>query len=715
MNIKQFTLILTAIAFSVALTGQNETYTIRVAKFSSAKSDELAPVYYKNGLVFCSNGSRNLLMNYSTSENKGLLKICFVDTASLKVSLFSKDLKTKFNDGPASFSKSLDTIYFSRNQKVDGDIAEDSPRNKLGIFSSVNENGKWIKILDIRFNTEYYNITTPCISADGKRLFFASDNPAGFGGTDLYYCDWKNDYWGDPINMGPTINTPGNESYPFVNREGGVFFSSDGHPGLGGKDIFYTKQIGDKWLTPVRLDAPINSKYDDFSLIADSVMRKGYFASKRGSTVDIYEFMTNYYQLFYCDNQRVNQYCFKFSDKGKITVDTRYIQLLWKFGDGATAIGQSVEHCFKGPGKYSVRLDAVDKKSGKVFFTKLFYDIDLKDIEQPVISAPSSAMVGDPVGLDGLLSNFPGSDILDYTWYFGDGDRTAGQKVNHTFFDKGRYDVKLGLMIRNRNTGIIQQACSIKQIEVFGDKMEKTIYDKREIKPDPPMNIMDYDFAKKTNFYSADNYINQDAVFRVEIASSRLQLSPDNEIFKNIPKKYTIKEEFLPSQKVYSYFIDEELSLMATYPAFNEITASAYPNARIYTYNVEDPASKELNNIKRIFGVATDKFFRKNAPSLTSEGTQVLDLILGFLSKYPNIKLDIICHTDNFDQTAASNLSLSQKRADAMIDYLVVNGIERTRLNGKGYGGTRPVAPNYQESDRLLNRRIDFSIAENKP
>ncbi len=179
--------------------------------------------------------------------------------------LFSKNLKTRFNDGPASFSKNGDTIYFSRNLKVDVDIDENSPRNKLGIFTAVLENGDWGKILDIRFNTEYYNITTPYISPDGKRLFFASDNPDGIGGTDIYYCDWKGDYWGDPVNMGSQINTTGNESYPFVNREGGLFFSSDGHPGLGRKDIFYTKQSNKKWLPPVHLDAPINSKYDDFA------------------------------------------------------------------------------------------------------------------------------------------------------------------------------------------------------------------------------------------------------------------------------------------------------------------------------------------------------------------------------------------------------------------------------------------------------------------
>jgi hypothetical protein len=473
MKIKYISGILTLLLFPMVVLGQPETYTVRAARFNSNKGDEFSPVYYRNGIVFCSNMNRSLVINYLTPENKGLVKINFADTVSGKVSLFSRNLKSRFNDGPASFSKKGDTIYFSRNLKVDVDIAENSPRNKLGIFTAVLENGDWGKILDIRFNTEYYNITTPYISPDGKRLFFASDNPDGFGGTDLYYCDWKGDVWSDPVNMGSQVNTNGNESYPFVNSEGGLFFSSDGHPGLGGKDIFYTKQSNNKWLPPVHLDAPVNSVYDDFALIADSVMNNGFFSSKRGNSVDIYEYKTNIHQLFYCDNQRANQYCFKFSDGTKIPVDGRYLQFVWNFGDGTIVSGQTAEHCYKSPGKYKVRLETVDKKTGRVFFTKLSYDLDLRDIEQPVIISPASGVTGEPVSLDGMTSNFPGSSILSYTWYFGDGDRSKGEILKHTYTEKGDFDVKLGLIVRNNKTGVIREACVVKPVKIFRDKTEK--------------------------------------------------------------------------------------------------------------------------------------------------------------------------------------------------------------------------------------------------
>ena len=231
--------------FHQLIIGQLETYTVTLSPFSSKKYDEFSPVYYKKGIVYCTNRSSNLFLNYSGSQNKRQFKIYYVDTTG-KVNprtsrLFSKDLKTKFNDGPATFNNSGDTIYYSRNLEFSHKMNDiSSPRNKLGIFSAVLVNGRWTKIREFRFNDEMYNITSPCLSRDGKRLFFASDRPGGFGGSDLYYCQWQGDYWNEPVNLGPVINTAGNESYPFVTSSGDLFFSSDGRHGFGGKDIFFS-------------------------------------------------------------------------------------------------------------------------------------------------------------------------------------------------------------------------------------------------------------------------------------------------------------------------------------------------------------------------------------------------------------------------------------------------------------------------------------------
>src|SRR5450759_2909574 len=294
--------------------GQTETYTINEASFSSNKYDEFSPVYYKNGIVFCSNHKYHL-KNYSTTPDKRLVKIDYIDTTGKakwrSARLLSRNLKTKLNDGPVTFNSRGDTIYYSRNLEVSSKLLKISnPRNKLGIFRAVLVRKKWRKISEFRFNSEWYNVTTPWLSPDGKRLFFASDKPGGFGGLDLYYCQWKGDYWDDPVNLGPIINTKGNEAYPFINLAGELFFSSDGHPGFGGMDIFFSRFSGTAWLTPVGLDAPVNSQYDDFGIITDTLMDEGYFSSNRNKSIDIFHFRTNFPQIFYTNIQRENQYCF---------------------------------------------------------------------------------------------------------------------------------------------------------------------------------------------------------------------------------------------------------------------------------------------------------------------------------------------------------------------------------------------------------------------
>jgi OOP family OmpA-OmpF porin len=148
---------------------------------------------------------------------------------------------------------------------------------------------------------------------------------------------------------------------------------------------------------------------------------------------------------------------------------------------------------------------------------------------------------------------------------------------------------------------------------------------------------------------------------------------------------------------------------MATYPAYKEISSLGFTNTKIRAFLLEDQALKDLNNLKRVFGVSSDIYFRKNDYSLTPAGTQFLDQILGFMSKYPALKLVIENHTDNTGSVSSSQL-LSQKRAEAMVNYLVINGVSSVRLSAKGYGGTRPVASNNLEAERKLNRRIDFTI-----
>lgn len=715
MSMKRKVLIITAIftLLTSYIRAQQETYTVTKAPFSSDKYEEYSPVFYKGGIVFSSNRGSGSFVDYSSSGGIGTIDIMFIDTTKKvkpgKSRLLSKSFKTPFNDGPVTFNSSGDTIYFSRNLNTEGRLSElSTPRNKLGLFSAILEGKKWIKIREMRFNNEWYNVTTPCLSRDGKKLFFASDKSGGYGGSDLYYSIWKNDYWSDPVNMGPVINTPGNEAYPFINPAGDLYFASDGHPGIGGKDIFYSRFADGAWLPPVHIDPPVNSKSDDFGIITDSVMNSGYFSSNRDKSTDIFFFRTKIPQIFYSELQRENQYCFKFTDEGNIKIDNNYLRYEWDFGDGSKTSGQNVEHCYPGPGNYTVKLNVLVKSTGREFFNKLSYKLELKDVEQPYISSPDVAIIGEEISFDGKKSNLPGYEILAYNWQFSNGERTLGESTKHTFKEKGVQEVKLGLSIRNKITGITSQRSVSKKITVFSNDQELRSFNLRVKDSVPIPNVMDYDQASVKDLYSAEGEFSRDAEFVVEVMNSKSRIPANSTTFRNVPVRYNVKEIFLTDENSYSYVVDREMELMSTLPAFNDMMSLGYKNTKIRTYIVKDPVEKEIHSIKKIFGMSTDTYF-DNYNRLTSSAYLVLDQFVRILGKYPEVRLEIEVHTDN-SGVPQNNLVLSQGRVKTLVDYLAAKGIDSRRLIAKAKGGERPVASNYIEAGKKLNRRIEFNV-----
>jgi outer membrane protein OmpA-like peptidoglycan-associated protein len=710
---KLIIIILLIVSFSKTDFGQSATYDVKKASFSSDRYDEFSPVYYKNGLVFCSN--RNLsLSSHSTSQNKGLFKIYYIDTTGKadweSTKLFSKNLTTILNDGPVTFNSTRDTIYFSRNQDVTSKLSDiSSPRNKLGIYSAVLINGQWTKIRELRINNEWYNVTTPCLSPDGKKIFFASDKPGGFGGSDLYYSNWKGDRWEDPVNLGPSINTKGNESYPFITPSGELFFSSDGHPGHGGKDIYFSLYSDSAWLTPVCLDAPINSEFDDFGIVTDTLMNGGYFSSNRDKSIDIYHFRTNSPQVLYTNIQKENQYCFMLNDSESIPIDTLKLKYVWDFGDGEKAAGKKMRHCFPGKGIYSVKLDILEKSTEKIFFSKLAYSLEIKDFLQPFINSSDIVVKDDTVNFDGVKSYIPGYKILSYSWDFRDGNKTSGEKVKHVFKEKGEYLVNMDLILKSISAGYKQRTGVSKKILVVDDNQEKESYLAKlaSAKTSFPEIEKHKNNQIKTQ-YSAETKFGKEAVFNVELLSSKTKIRVDSWIFRNVPKKFNISEKFIPEDSSYSYIVDQQMTLMATYPAYNELSALGFKNVRIKIFVLTDPAEKELHNLIKINGAYADSYF-DTSDRLTSNAYIMLDQIVKLMNKYPSLKLQVAVHSDNTGP-AETSLALSQLHSRLLVDYLIKRGINSKRLVPTGFGSSKPIAPTILEKDKKLNRRIDFII-----
>ncbi len=199
-------------------------------------------------------------------------------------------VNSRYHEGGQTLSADRNVMFFSRNNYVRGKVGQSKEGViRLKTFRADNVKGKWKKVKGIPFNSNEYSVGHPALSVDGKLLYFVSDMPGGIGGTDIYVVnlDMENRTWGKPVNLGPNINTKGNEMFPWISPEGYLYFASNGLEGLGGLDIFVAKGLATSVETVTNIGYPINSPKDDFALIFDPRNGNGFLSSNRvGGTGD---------------------------------------------------------------------------------------------------------------------------------------------------------------------------------------------------------------------------------------------------------------------------------------------------------------------------------------------------------------------------------------------------------------------------------------------
>ncbi|GAB4260236.1 MAG: hypothetical protein Kow0027_27700 [Saprospiraceae bacterium] len=261
-------------------------------------SDELefSPVFYKDGIVFITSrfetvqmnvkdkniGSKNIFSIYrSRRDSEGFLQ---------EPTPFANELMFRLHEGPLAFDRTGQRIYFTRNEPKT--VAADGFK-KLQIYTAVHDSIKWDSLEKLRFNDPNFNYLHPTVSPDDDLMIIASDLPGGYGGMDLYAVVKEDGKWSKLVNLGGTVNTIGNEVFPYLAADGTLYFSSDGHGGFGNLDIFYTQRQLGEWMAPVNLGIPFNSPSDDFGFIVDRDNKNGYFSSDRKGGFgedDIYSF-----------------------------------------------------------------------------------------------------------------------------------------------------------------------------------------------------------------------------------------------------------------------------------------------------------------------------------------------------------------------------------------------------------------------------------------
>ncbi len=258
--------------------------------------------FYNNKIVFTSaRDTGSLGQRKHTWTDQHFTNLYSADlgeemTASNPVK-FDKKLKSKFNEATPVFTKDGKTVYFTRNNYLDGKKG----KNENGItlvklYKATLENESWTNIQALPFDSDSYSTAHPTLSPDEKTLYFASDMPGTLGMSDIFKVQIKDDgSFGTPVNLGSSINTEGRETFPFVSQENELYFASDGHPGVGGLDIFMAKINEDGSFNKVQnIGMDANSPKDDFAYIIDSKSRRGFLSSNRDGGQgydDIYQFL----------------------------------------------------------------------------------------------------------------------------------------------------------------------------------------------------------------------------------------------------------------------------------------------------------------------------------------------------------------------------------------------------------------------------------------
>jgi outer membrane protein OmpA-like peptidoglycan-associated protein/tetratricopeptide (TPR) repeat protein len=620
------------------LKGQAE---VELMPFNSPYAD-FAPAFYKEGVVFTSERE---------TDNRGrrftkLFVVSRSEDAYAAPEQFGGAINARFHQGTATFNQDFSEIYFTRTRYLESP----DKLNRLEISSARRlAVGGWSELAALPISSDDFSVAHPALSPDGQRLYFSSDRPGGFGGRDLYYSSFENGQWGAPVNLGPAVNSAGDEVFPFAASDGKLYFSSGGHFGLGGQDIFWSREQEDGlWSKPENLGYPINTEFDDFSFILMPDGAAGYFTSNRPGGIggdDIY---------FFRKTGRLAQVDIVDLDSGEPIAGARLWDDCTQSERQADAHGRlylRLPECCTLTGKaegFQERVLAVCPEEGKPLADTLFIALALElrsvtdESAEPALAAAEETAAAAP----GLLAAIPSAD---------------GAMLRGTVF--------------SQVTGKpIFQA----QLKLFGSNCS-----------DPPIVSTD-----------------RQGRFAIPLEAGccyQVRAERDSYFSKNLDKKICFQTaEAPPALNIF-------LTPYAIDAASEGEGASADPAQEEAAFGFKSKPGEDSS-----LSFTINVYYDTGRSSVRSESVPELVNLLHLLQDNPDIILEVSSHTDA-NGAESFNQQLSQRRADAVVKYLVGKGIQRERLIAIGHGESR--LANHcadgvpcTEEEHAENRRTEFRV-----
>ena len=734
----------------------------------NSEVSDFCPAFYKDGIVFSSERVMDLI-NFSESGSSGRSYSSLVyspgqkngDTVAYSdAELFSEKFTLNGAYGPACFNADFSEMYF---MKVSKRLEKKNGINQPKIYCSKYKNG-WGAPELLPFNSDDFATGHPSLSIDGQYLYFTSNRPGGFGGSDIWVSKRESSSWGAPQNLGDDVNTSEAEAYPYITADNILYFSSKGHGSFGGLDIFSSEQrsapdgkSGGKWAAANNLMLPVNSTADDFGIIFKT-RNSGYFTSNRpggkGSD-DLYGFQPS--GMFTTVEGKI----LLSTNTADITQNLRLLLVSNKGEIVGTAITDTAG-AFKFENlptnqRYTVRADernqiladrkklymagkkdrivriARKSKEGLFIFKDLPVDLNqMIDLSEEGFSIAGNLYSGDertPVQntrvnlvndkgeiLQSAATNIYGSFVFmdlppDQNFMImldAEDPKIINKKIYFTNKNGREIAMTPGPRYRFRILASDKNTLSLLKVEdsqLLVD-LEGALFENKNGKP----------ALEKTTVYLVDEKENIVGTYETD-ASGKFK-------FVNLPadKNFMIRlKEDDPSLFSKDVFMaDAKGKIVAVlkhgkkYFRYTVLAAEEQYLANIY-YNDPWLVAGSPNELKGgQLTIIENIYFDYQKWELGPQAIVTLNKVAGIMQKTPDISILLIAHTDSRG-TGEFNMELSQKRAQAAVDYIVAKGISKSRLTAKGMGESQLANKckdgiECSEEEHAQNRRTEFKV-----
>ena len=651
-------------------------------------------------------------------------------------------INSKYNDGPAHYNDASSTMFVTRNNMKKGKPVKDKTGAvNLKIYSSTVTEGEWSEMSELPFNSNDYSTGHPAVSKDGKRLYFASNRPGGEGGADMYVCDKINGVWGHPENLGNSVNTKGDELFPYVDDKDVLYFSSTGHMGLGGMDLFKIPIEGIKDLFPENLGTPLNSAKDDYSILFEVTNESGYLCSNRdkGFSDDIFYFeLSSLLKKVYAG--RVVS-----SLTEKLLAGTELIVKNFTTGEDVSVI--------------------LDENGGFEFdglpgsTYELAYQRD--EVEEVLLVKTVEDLV--TLGYENL-GIFTIQELLSIKIDDEHGEIEINGEVYARISDGGKFVSEQGNTLTNiemmdflssnmsRNNLEINQ--TIYKVGIDGKTYAQEdghALDKYELEQllislvfANPLELRDDSYLAGLDtepiLNDPDSYIRNNLDLKSFSALEWVNEALENDYLNG---KQKLELRSLQSSYLTKVSAEDWLKKYATNPdlaesltdvekiALGMISPSALssnPSLETISYTDERPKKLEIENLSEYVLTSTTEvrsvlenkninniYFDFDRSHINSEEKKTLDEVAAVMIANPSLDMYVSAHTDARGSNAY-NESLSERRAQSVKSYLSARGVNADRLK-VGWFGEDELANNCtnsskcKENSHRLNRRASFALS----